>query len=95
MGRIDLMTTPWTWPRRTILLKGTFPNTNTVLWPGQFVQVAMTLSQISTRSSCRRRRFRRGQNGQYLFPLKPDETVEMRAVTTGENFDGNTIVRAD
>jgi multidrug efflux system membrane fusion protein len=76
----------------TILLKSTFANTNTVLWPGQFVQVAMTLSQISDAVIVPAQAVQTGQNGQYVFVLHPDETVEMRAVTTGVNFEGNTIV---
>jgi multidrug efflux system membrane fusion protein len=76
----------------TILLKGTFTNTNTVLWPGQFVQVTMILSQISDAVIVPAQVVQTGQNGQYVFVLRPDETVEMRAVTTGLNFEGDTIV---
>jgi len=67
-------------------VEGTFANTNTVLWPGQFVQVAMTLSQISNAVIVPAQRFRRGRTANMFFLLQPDETVEMRAVTTGENF---------
>jgi multidrug efflux pump subunit AcrA (membrane-fusion protein) len=31
----------------TILLKATFPNDDRSLWPGQFVQVSLTLSELT------------------------------------------------
>jgi membrane fusion protein, multidrug efflux system len=76
----------------TILLKGTFANTNTVLWPGQFAQVTLTLAQVSNAVVVPAQAVQTGQNGQYVFVVQPDETVEMRVVTTGVNFEGNTVV---
>jgi len=33
-----------------------------------------------------------GQNGQYVFVVKPDETVEPRSVTVHGTLDGETVV---
>jgi multidrug efflux system membrane fusion protein len=33
-----------------------------------------------------------GQEGQYIFVVKPDHTVESRPVTAGESLDGETVV---
>jgi membrane fusion protein, multidrug efflux system len=76
----------------TILLRGTFANTNTVLWPGQFAQVTLTLAQVSNAVVVPAQAVQTGQNGQFVFVVQPDETVEMRAVTTGVNFEGGTVV---
>jgi multidrug efflux system membrane fusion protein len=34
-----------------------------------------------------------GQNGLYVFVVKPDSTVEMRTVTTGETLDQDTVIQ--
>ena len=47
----------------TIQLKATFPNADNALWPGQFVDVALTLTTTSAPWSCRRRRCRPGSRG--------------------------------
>ena len=44
----------------TILLKATFPNARRALWPGQFVQVTLTLSELDER---RRRAVAGGADG--------------------------------
>ena len=67
----------------TIQLKATFANTDNALWPGQFVDVALTLTTEPAPSWCRRRPCRPGQQGPYVFVVKPDHTVESRPVKLG------------
>ena len=78
----------------TIGLKGTFPNTNDVLWPGQFVQVSMTLRQLVQATVVPSQAVQAGQNGDYVFVVKADETVEPRPVTAGLTRDGKTVITA-
>jgi len=78
----------------TILLKATFANTNNVLWPGQFVQVSLTLSNLSKATVVPSQAVQTGQNGEFVFVVKPDETVEPRPVTTSITANGKTVIAA-
>ncbi len=76
----------------TIQLKATFANEDNKLWPGQFVEVSLTLSEISNAVLAPNQAIQTGQNGEYVFIVKSDQTVEMRPVKTGESFQGETVV---
>ncbi len=76
----------------TIQLKGTFPNTDRRLWPGQFANVVLTLTVRSGAVVVPSQAIQTGQQGQYVFVVRPDLTVEARPVTTGEAFEGETVI---
>jgi multidrug efflux system membrane fusion protein len=76
----------------TIQLKGTFPNTDRRLWPGQFANVVLTLTVRSGAVVIPSEAIQTGQQGQYVFVVKPDLTVEARPVTVGEAFAGETVI---
>jgi multidrug efflux system membrane fusion protein len=71
----------------TIKLKATFPNTVARLWPGQFCSVALRLSEKPNVVAVPARAIQIGQQGNYVFIVKKDSTVEMRVVTTGESVN--------
>jgi multidrug efflux system membrane fusion protein len=77
----------------TIQLKATFPNENNVLWPGQFVQVILTLSELTDALVVPSQAVQTGQNGQFVYVVKPDQTVEERPVTIGITYQGETVVQ--
>ena len=64
----------------TIQLKATFPNTDNALWPGQFVNVVLTLTTERSAVVIPSRAIQPGQQGSYVFVVKPDLTVESRPV---------------
>src|SRR5262249_50138845 len=72
----------------TIQLKATFPNADNALWPGQFGNVVGRLTRERNALVVRSRAVQPGQQGSYVFVVKPDLTVENRPVTvafvTGE-----------
>ncbi len=76
----------------TIFLKGTFPNTNNVLWPGQFVHVSLTLSNLTQATIVPSQAVQTGQNGEFVFLVKQDQTVDARPVATSVTYDGFTVV---
>jgi multidrug efflux system membrane fusion protein len=76
----------------TIKIKGTFANKGRRLWPGQFVNVALTLTNIPNAVVVPTQAIQTGQEGQYIFVVKPDHTVESRPVTAGESLDGETVI---
>jgi multidrug efflux system membrane fusion protein len=76
----------------TIQLKGTFPNTDRRLWPGQFANVVLTLAVRSGAVVVPSQTIQTGQQGQYVFVVRPDLTVETRPVITGEALAGETVI---
>jgi membrane fusion protein, multidrug efflux system len=74
-----------------IQLKATFANENNVLWPGQFVDVAMVVTS-RTAIVVPSQAIQPGQQGPYVFVVKPDQTVESRLVTPGVRLGAETIV---
>jgi len=76
----------------TIHLKATFANQARRLWPGQYVNVVLTLGTQPNAVVAPSQAVQTGQSGQYVFVVKADKTVESRPVATGRTFEGETIV---
>ena len=76
----------------TIRLKGTFANAGRTLWPGQYVNVVLTLTIRDNAVVVPSRAIQTGQQGEFVFVVKPDLTVESRAVATGEMLNGETVI---
>jgi membrane fusion protein, multidrug efflux system len=76
----------------TISFKGTFPNQDERLWPGEFVDVSLTLEQRPNTVVVPSQAVQTGQNGAYVFVVKPDLTVRVQAIKTGASIDGNTVI---
>ena len=75
----------------TIQLKATFPNADSALWPGQFVDVALTLTSeqavlVPTQA------VQAGQQGSFVFVVKPDSTVESRPVKVGRRLPRELVI---
>lgn len=69
----------------TIQLKATFPNVDHALWPGQFVDVAVTLTTENA-LVVPAQAVQTGQKGPYVFVVKADSTVEARVVKVGRRL---------
>jgi multidrug efflux system membrane fusion protein len=76
----------------TIKLKGTFENTDRRLWPGQFVNVSLTLSTQRNAVVMPTAALQAGQQGQYVFVVKSDLTVESRPVTVARPYGELTVI---
>ena len=76
----------------TILLKGTFPNAQKRLWPGQFVNVTLTLSELPHAVVAPSEAVQTGLKGPYVFVVQPDMTVQLRQVSVGSTFQGVTVI---
>jgi len=77
----------------TILLKATFPNPDKALWPGQFVNVILRLATSRSAVVVPSQAVQRGQQGEYVFVVKADMTVESRSIQLGQGIDGEAVVR--
>jgi multidrug efflux system membrane fusion protein len=64
----------------TIQLKAEFPNDDGRLWPGEFVQVRMLLDTQKNAVTIPPVALQRGPEGFYVWVVKPDDTVEARAI---------------
>ncbi|HEX9149014.1 MAG TPA: efflux RND transporter periplasmic adaptor subunit [Thermoanaerobaculia bacterium] len=76
----------------TILLKGTFPNENEMLWPGEYVDVVLTLATEPRAIVVPSQAVQTGQSGQYVWVVKSDLTVESRPVTVARTQGPLTVV---
>ena len=78
----------------TIKLKGSFANSDRKLWPGQFVNVALTLAIQKNALAVPTQAVQTGQNGQFVFVVKEDSTVEARPVVATRVFGGETVIES-
>jgi len=76
----------------TIKLKGTFGNQDRKLWPGEFVRVTLRLSTQTNALVVPNQAVQTGQNGQFVYVVKDDQSVESRPVVTGARFDQDLVV---
>ncbi len=76
----------------TIKLKATFPNKDKTMWPGQFVNVSLTLYEQPDAIVAPSIAVQNGPSGQYVFVVKPDQTVEMRPIKVARTEGDDTIV---
>jgi len=77
---------------RTIFLKAAFPNTDKRLWPGQFVNVILTLTIRPHVVVIPSQAVQTGQQGPFVYVIKPDLTAESRTIVPGEGVDGEIII---
>jgi multidrug efflux system membrane fusion protein len=76
----------------TIRLKATFPNTHRTLWPGQFVRVTLRLGEKSNAVLVPNQAVQSGQDGTFIYVVKPDQKVEVRNVTAGQRVGEETVI---
>ena len=62
------------------------------LWRGQFVDVVLTLADQPNAIVIPSQAIQSGQQGQFVFVVKPDMTVETRSVTVSRSSDGQAVV---
>jgi membrane fusion protein, multidrug efflux system len=78
----------------TIKLKGEFANVDRRLWPGSFADVSLTLTTEPNATVIPTAAVQNGQQGQYVFVVKDDKTVEMRPVEIDRGNDKDTVIRS-
>lgn len=85
-GRIAFLDNAVDQTTGTIKVRAIFDNAGVPLWPGQFVTVRVKLYDQENAIVVPSRALQTGPNGQFVYVVKPDMTVEMRkvAVTRSE-----------
>jgi membrane fusion protein, multidrug efflux system len=76
----------------TIHLKARFDNDDERLWPGEFVSLRVILSTRRGVATVPQQTVQQGPNGHYAYVIKPDNTVERRAVEVAAIQDGIAVI---
>jgi len=76
----------------TIQFKGLFPNQEERLWPGEFVNVTLTLEERPDTVVVPSQAVQTGQTGNFVYVVGPDMTAQIRPVTTGATLEGKTVI---
>ena len=92
VGRLTFLDNTVNISTGTIQLKAEFPNEDEALWPGQFVEVILTLESQKGAVVVPSQAVQTGQQGDYVFVLKADGTVESRPITVAREYMAQAIV---
>ena len=76
----------------TIKLKAEFKNAARRLWPGQFINIALTLATQADAVVIPSEAIQVGEEGQHVFVVKEDKRVEVRPVTVGRTNEGEAVI---
>ncbi|HEY3662958.1 MAG TPA: efflux RND transporter periplasmic adaptor subunit [Chthoniobacterales bacterium] len=76
----------------TVQARGVTPNPDHLFWPSEFVQVRLVLDILKNAILVPSDAVQIGQNGPYVFVVKPDQTLDLRPVTPGQRQDGELTV---
>ena len=76
----------------TIKLKASFENQDRLLWPGQFVNVTLTLGTLKKAVIVPAEAVQPGQKGPMVYVVKQDQTVEPRIVVVGQDYGKRVII---
>jgi multidrug efflux system membrane fusion protein len=76
----------------TIQLIGTFQNADLRLWPGEFVTVVLRLAEQEDAIVVPSQAVMTGQQGDYLFVVQPDMTVDLRNVKVERTENGESVI---
>jgi len=78
----------------TIRLRAQFPNRDLALWPGQFVNVNLTLYEQPNAIVAPAESVQNGPQGQYVYVVRADQTAELRTVTLDRVDGAKAIIAA-
>ena len=76
----------------TIALKGTFANADERLWPGEFINARLILSVRHNAVTVPAQTVMAGPNGDYVYVIRPDDTVQRRTVQLASQQDGLAVI---
>ena len=76
----------------TIKIKASFDNTKKQLWPGQFVNLSITMAVLNNAVVVPSQAIQTGQKGQFVFVVAKDGTAEIRQVSSGSVVAGMTVI---
>lgn len=78
----------------TVQLKARFANASGRLWPGQFLNVRLTLQTLSRAVTVPAAAINQGPKGSFVYVVGADSKVKAQPVAVSANQDGMAIVRS-
>lgn len=76
----------------SVRMKVKFPNAQRKLWPGQFINLRLLVGTVHDGIALPAEAVQRGDNGPWVYVIKSDDTVEMRALTVAPEQGGRILV---
>src|SRR5439155_14114328 len=76
----------------TVKARAVTPNPEKNLWPAEFVRVRFILDMIKDAKLVPSQAVQISQSGPFVFVVKPNNTVDLRPVKTGQRQDGDRTV---
>ncbi len=76
----------------TIKLKAQFENDDRVLWPGQFVEVELRISEQADAVVAPTTAIQVGQQGSFVFVVAADGTAQVRPVTVSRSIGEESVI---
>jgi multidrug efflux system membrane fusion protein len=77
----------------TIRVKAVFPNAQSKLWPGQYIDARVLVRTDKGALTIPTAAVQRGPNGVFAYVVKPDYTVEVRPLKVGVESGSVTVVQ--
>jgi len=90
-GKLDVIDNRISSDSGTFGARALFPNADTVLWPGQFVNVRLQLQTIPGGVVVPTQAVQRGPDGDYAYVVQADSTVKMQTVKQGVEVDDSHV----
>src|SRR6266571_7895658 len=91
-GKLSLVDNTVDMATGTVRLKATFQNDDRRLYPGQFVNVVLTLGIQNQAIVVPSQAVQIGQDKSFVYVVKADMTVETRTVKTGTTIENMTVI---
>jgi membrane fusion protein, multidrug efflux system len=76
----------------TVKARGVTANPDRAFWPAQFVHVRLVLDILKNSKLVPSGAVQIGQNGPYIFVVKPDSTLDLRQVKSGQRQGDLTVI---
>lgn len=92
IGRVSFVDNAVEQTTGTIMVRGTFQNEDRRLWPGQYANVTVTLGTDDNALVIPTAAVQNGQQGNYVFVMKDDRTVDMRPIRIARAAGPETVV---
>lgn len=90
-GHLDVVDNQISSDSGTFAARAEFPNQDNTLWPGQFVNLRLQLRTIANGVVVPSQAVQRGPDGDYVYVVKADNTVETRTVTQGAEVGDSDV----
>src|SRR5512138_630718 len=78
----------------TLMLRAKFSNEDEALWPGQFVNVQLTLGRLTNAVVVPAPALQTGQNGDFVFVVNEDKSVAKRPVALGPVRGNEAVIKS-